>query len=524
MECNNYSSLPLIKDVVLGETIGQGAFACVKTAHLKVDPSVIIAVKFIHIPSSKRFGLSEKDVAGEVILQSRCSKHSNILRVIDCNISQDYLWIAMEMADGGDLFDKIEPDVGVDSDVAQFYFQQLVNAITYLHEECDVAHRDVKPENILLDRNGNLKLADFGLASRFKRKDGSRRISNDQRGSPPYMAPEILHSEEYYADATDIWSIGILVFVILTGETPWELPSFEDENFELFISNEGNLNLGPWSRLDFTHLNLLRKILQPDPTKRLTLGSLRQHPWYATQSRLSDNKGFCKNPSLLAKKLFSNLRVSLSDDDYNRFTQDQPNDYSGNKKISSTQPVETDLAALEHDHGGGFGFTQAAMTQYDSARSRHDLHITQDTRWLNFLSRDVAALQFRYDGDMSSSSLLQFNPNKLTKFYSDESMDTLLTSFEKALRFAGINVRRDLYQLFVGLVESLGQDGAFPLMINIKTLDRKGASLYGTVSIKIVQENLKSLEFERKSGDPLEWRRLFKRIALFCRDIILVPN
>ena len=96
--------------------------------------------------------------------------------------------------------DRIEPDIGVDSDVAQFYFQQLVSAINYLHIECGVAHRDIKPENILLDKNGNLKLADFGLASKFKRKDGTLRISMDQRGSPPYMAPEVLYSEEgYYA-------------------------------------------------------------------------------------------------------------------------------------------------------------------------------------------------------------------------------------------------------------------------------------------------------------------------------------
>nr|CAI6412173.1 CLL_HP1_G0004520.mRNA.1.CDS.1 [Saccharomyces cerevisiae] len=63
------------------------------------------------------------------------------------------MWIILEMADGGDLFDKIEPNVGVDSDVAQFYFQQLVSAINYLHVECGVAHRDIKPENILLDKN-----------------------------------------------------------------------------------------------------------------------------------------------------------------------------------------------------------------------------------------------------------------------------------------------------------------------------------------------------------------------------------
>ncbi|QLG72125.1 hypothetical protein HG535_0C04790 [Zygotorulaspora mrakii] len=512
------SLLPQIKHVVLGETIGQGAFACVKNAHLEADPNVIIAVKFIHMPTCKKYGLNDKDVAGEVILHSRCSKHPNVLRVIDCNISQDYFWIAMEMADGGDLFDKIEPDVGVDADVAQFYFQQLVNAVTYLHEQCDVAHRDIKPENILLDKNGNLKLADFGLASRFRRKDGSLKISSDQRGSPPYMAPEILHSGEYYADMTDIWSIGVLIFVILTGETPWEFPSFEDENFELFISNKGNLNLGTWSKLDFTHLNLLRKILQPDPAYRISLAELRQHPWFTARARLSNSNGLCKDASLLAEKLLSNLRISLSDDEYNSYTQDPSVSYR-NKKVSSTQPVETDLAGLEHDAGVGNAFTQ-----YDSLRSKLGPSATQDTRWMQYMSKDVAALQFLRADDRELSSYLQFNPNRLTRFYSDQSIDAILPIFEKGLQFTGIKVRRDMYQHFVKLTQKLGESGVYPLSINIKTIDRKGASLCGTALIQVVEDDLKSITFARKSGDPLEWRRLFKKIALLCRDIILVPN
>lgn len=519
--------LPAIKDVVLGETIGQGAFACVKNAHLKVDPSVIIAVKFVHIPSCKKNGLSEKDVVGEVILHSRCSKHPNVLRVIDCNIIKDYMWIAMEMADGGDLFDKIEPDVGVDSEVAQFYFQQLIRAITYLHEECSVAHRDIKPENVLLDKNGNLKLADFGLASRFRRKDGSLRVSSDQRGSPQYMAPEILYSRAYYADATDLWSIGVLVFVLLTGEIPWELPVMEDNNFEVFIQNQGNISVGPWAKIDFTHLNLLRKILQPEPDKRATLKDLHKHPWFTNKLKFADLSGLCCDPALLANKLFSNLRVSLSDDDYMRFTQDpQPNDFM-DVNYRSTQPMNSDLAGIEHDSMalGGFGSTQRAYTQYATEGFKNEVFMTQDSRWARFINNDVAALQFCDRNETTAgTSHVGFNPIKLTKFYSAQDMDVILPIFEEALKFARINVKQDLYSHFIDLVNSLGYKGAFPLTISIRTHDRRGGNLTGSISIKTVRDNLKSINFERKAGDPLDWRRLFKKIALFCREIILVPS
>lgn len=516
------SSLPAIKDLVLGETIGQGAFACVKNAYLKVDPSVVIAVKFVHIPTCKKFGLTEKDVVGEIILHSKCCKHANILRVIDCNITRDHLWIAMEMADGGDLFDKIEPDVGVDYEVAQFYFQQLVNAITYLHLECHIAHRDIKPENILLDKNGNLKLADFGLASRFKRRDGTLRLSSDQRGSPQYMAPEVLMGVQYHPEKTDVWSVGVLVFVLLTGEVPWELPIQTDENFEEFVRNEGNITVGRWASIELRHLNLLRKILQPDPSKRATVQDLRKHPWFLNQLSFANEEGLCSNPALLAKKLFSNLRVSLSDDDYIRFTQDPHTDCGRNIDFRATQPATSDYAALQHDtlNLDAVGSTQKPYTQ----NATEGFRTSQSSRWTRFINTDIAALQFCDRNSASFASQFRFNPIRLTKFYSAQEMEVILPLFERALRFAKINIKPDLYADFLELKSSLGYDGVFPLIINVRTQDARGAKLNGVIIIKIVRENLKSISFERKAGDPLDWRRLFKRVALFCREVILVPD
>ncbi|CAE6453519.1 APG_G0004710.mRNA.1.CDS.1 [Saccharomyces cerevisiae] len=527
MSLSQVSPLPHIKDVVLGDTVGQGAFACVKNAHLQMDPSIILAVKFIHVPTCKKMGLSDKDITKEVVLQSKCSKHPNVLRLIDCNVSKEYMWIILEMADGGDLFDKIEPDVGVDSDVAQFYFQQLVSAINYLHVECGVAHRDIKPENILLDKNGNLKLADFGLASQFRRKDGTLRVSMDQRGSPPYMAPEVLYSEEgYYADRTDIWSIGILLFVLLTGQTPWELPSLENEDFVFFIENDGNLNWGPWSKIEFTHLNLLRKILQPDPNKRVTLKALKLHPWVLRRASFSGDDGLCNDPELLAKKLFSHLKVSLSNENYLKFTQDT----NSNNRYISTQPIGNELAELEHDsmHFQAVSNTQRAFTSYDSNTNYNSGTVmTQEAKWTQFISYDIAALQFHSDENDCNELVkrhLQFNPNKLTKFYTLQPMDVLLPILEKALNLSQIRVKPDLFANFERLCELLGYDNVFPLIINIKTKSNGGYQLCGSISIIKIEEELKSVGFERKTGDPLEWRRLFKKISTICRDIILIPN
>ncbi|EDO17204.1 hypothetical protein Kpol_1035p17 [Vanderwaltozyma polyspora DSM 70294] len=527
MSFSQISPIPEIKDVELGSTIGNGAFACVKSACLKSDPSVVFAVKFVHIPTCKNTGLSEKDITKEVVLQSRCSKNDNVLKVIDCNISDDFMWIVLEMADGGDLFDKIEPDVGVDSEVAQFYFQQLIRAVSYLHDECGIAHRDIKPENILLDGNGNLKLADFGLAYQYRRKDGSIRISTDQRGSPPYMAPEILHSNAYLANITDIWSIGILLFVLLTGEILWELPVFDDENFENFIKNEGNIYTGPWTRLDFNHMNLLRKILQPNPEKRVSLETLKLHPWFTSQVRFADENGLCNNPSLLARKLLSNLKVSLSDNDYFKFTQDVNMNEKIPYRLGSTQPINNDLAQIQHDslNVKNYSFTQQHSVVPDSGGpTGQRSYLKQDLDLTKKLLTDVAVLQFCDERDPNFSSSLVLNKTNITKFYTLEEMDIILPLLETALQIVHVKVKPDLYGQFSTLFNTMGDEYMFPVTIGVKTEDRNGYVLTGSIIIAKLEDPLKSVDFERRSGDPLEWRRLFKRIALCCRGIILVPG
>ncbi|QEU58340.1 Chk1 [Kluyveromyces lactis] len=518
MSFSQIAQLPHIDGLQLGRTIGKGSFAFVKKASLEVDPSTVIAVKFIHLPSCEKQGMSQEDVLREVKLHSRCSNFVNVLKVIDCNLSDPFLWIAMELAEGGDLFDKIEPDIGVDSEVAQFYYKQLINAISYLHGTCGVAHRDIKPENILLDKDGNLKLADFGLASLFKRKDGSKRISRDQRGSLPYMAPEIIYCDGYYADMTDIWSIGVLVFVLLTGETPWELPHEDDETFRNFIKGEGKLDQGSWLKIDFVELNLLRKILQPDPEKRASLDALRKHTWYQTNPKFADENGLCRNPSLLAEKLLSKLKVSLSDAEYLSSTQEVfANQHA---KMSFTQPLNRELAhidSLPANLRNGYSATQkvTCSTNFSSERE----FMTQEPFSTKRIQEDLASLQFNIN-DMKL--MPNFSSDRLTKFFSTDDISVILSDLENALVAYGVRVSRNLHDNFLKLKRQIGESNPYPVSIQLKTYDRNKLPLSGSLVIMQLEGDLKSVTFERKRGDPLEWRRFFKRITVFCRDIVYV--
>ena len=176
----------------MSKTIGRGAYAAVKQARSDARPEVF-AVKFIHKRQAVERGrVTPRQLQFEVELHRLVSGGPHIVALLASGQDDVWLWLALELAAGGDLFDKIEADAGVPEDVAHLYFVQLVRGVAWMHGR-GVAHRDLKPENILLDAGGNLKIADFGLAVLFRYK-GQVRESRSVCGSPPYAAPEVRRS------------------------------------------------------------------------------------------------------------------------------------------------------------------------------------------------------------------------------------------------------------------------------------------------------------------------------------------
>lgn len=144
----------------------------------------------------------------------RMLSNPNIIRYFGQRSEPTMEYIFLEYACGGELFDRIEPDIGMPSYQAQKYFKQLISAVDYMHCR-GIAHRDLKPENLLLDENDNLKVSDFGMATVF-RLQGKERYLEKRCGTLPYVAPEVL-SKSYRAEPADIWSCGILLVALLAG-------------------------------------------------------------------------------------------------------------------------------------------------------------------------------------------------------------------------------------------------------------------------------------------------------------------
>jgi hypothetical protein len=165
----------------------------------------------------------------------------------------------------------------LNEDQARFYFAQLLSALKYLHEEHGVAHRDLKAENVILDRNNNIRLIDFGLSA----YQGWHRKLSSACGSPHYIPPEMLLGKSY-TKAVDLWSAGILLYAMVAGTLPFVHDDIR-ELLRLIATKQPQYptDLSPHC------LDLLKKILQKDPSKRLTIDQIRAHPWFTQAEHAS---------------------------------------------------------------------------------------------------------------------------------------------------------------------------------------------------------------------------------------------
>ncbi|KAL1418707.1 hypothetical protein MTO96_025739 [Rhipicephalus appendiculatus] len=253
----------------LTQVLGEGAYGEVKLLVNRTTQEAV-AVKVLYNTDHAEAAESFR----KEICVHRMLNHENIIKYYGHRKDGNHQYIFLEYASGGELFDRIEPDCGVDQAVAQKYFKQIMAGVEYLHAK-GVAHRDLKPENILLDANDTIKISDFGMATVFRFR-GEERLLVKRCGTMPYIAPEVL-VKQYRAEPADIWSCGVILVALLGGELPWDKPSACCQEYKDW--KECKITVPPWSKLDNAVLSLLRKILMPNPAKRYTIEQIKNHQW-----------------------------------------------------------------------------------------------------------------------------------------------------------------------------------------------------------------------------------------------------
>ncbi|XWS12504.1 hypothetical protein CRYUN_Cryun37aG0094900 [Craigia yunnanensis] len=253
----------------VGKLLGHGTFAKVYLArNVKSDDSV--AIKVLDKEKILKGGLIAH-IKREIAILRRV-RHPNIVQLFEVMATKSKIYFVMEYVRGGELFNKVAKG-RLKEDVARKYFQQLISAVNFCHAR-GVYHRDLKPENLLLDENGNLKVSDFGLSavSDQIRQDG---LFHTFCGTPAYVAPEVLARKGYDAAKVDIWSCGVILFVLMAGYLP-----FHDHNVMAMYKKiyKGEFRCPRWFSPEL--IRLFTKLLDTNPETRLTIPEIMESRWF----------------------------------------------------------------------------------------------------------------------------------------------------------------------------------------------------------------------------------------------------
>jgi len=207
------------------------------------------------------------------LLLLKSIKHRNVIRYISAYKDNKYYYIITEHCEGGELFKKIVDQGCLDELEACNIISQLLKTIKFLHDN-EICHRDLKPENILFKRKGDnrIKLIDFGLSKQLKKGE----IMLKKLGTPYYLAPEVL--EERYGKEVDLWSLGVVTYVVLCG-----YPPFYGEDAKELFSNIYYVNYDfaeeDWCFISDEAKDFISKLLVKNPLERLSIDQALKHPW-----------------------------------------------------------------------------------------------------------------------------------------------------------------------------------------------------------------------------------------------------
>uniref|UniRef100_A0A8C2B8M8 MAP/microtubule affinity-regulating kinase 3 n=1 Tax=Cyprinus carpio TaxID=7962 RepID=A0A8C2B8M8_CYPCA len=247
------------------KTIGKGNFAKVKLAkHILTDKEVAVKI----IDKTQLNPSSLQKLFREVRIM-KLLNHPNIVKLFEVIETDKSLYLVMEYASGGEVFDYLVAHGRMKEKEARAKFRQIVSAVQYCHQKC-IVHRDLKAENLLLDADMNIKIADFGFSNEFTL--GSK--LDTFCGSPPYAAPELFQGKKYDGPEVDVWSLGVILYTLVSGSLPFDGQNLKELRERVL---RGKYRIPFYMSTDCE--NLLKKLLILNPTKRGSLEQIMKDRW-----------------------------------------------------------------------------------------------------------------------------------------------------------------------------------------------------------------------------------------------------
>ncbi|NXA22504.1 CHK1 kinase, partial [Ibidorhyncha struthersii] len=460
-----------------------------------------VAVKIVDM---KRAADCPENIKKEICI-NKMLNHENVVKFYGHRREGATQYLFLEYCSGGELFDRIEPDIGMPEPEAQRFFQQLIAGVVYLHS-IGITHRDLKPENLLLDERGeggspplppfpvsfeflnrvfnlnlgpdNLKISDFGLATVF-RHNGRERLLNKMCGTLPYVAPELLRRPEFRAEPVDVWACGVVLTAMLAGELPWDQPS--DSCQEYSDWKERKTYLPPWKKIDSAPLALLHKILTESPTARITIPDIKKDRWYSKplkkgvkRARMSSG-GVTDSPGGFSKHVRSDMDFSPVK---SAFSQEKAS-YSTSQPEPGTGGTLWDSGAASIDKlVQGISFSQPACPE----------HMLLNSQLLGTPG--------------SSQSPWQRLVKRMTRFFTKLDADGSYRALKEVCEKMGYGWKKSCTN-----------------QVTISTTDRRNNKLIFKVNL-VEMESKILVDFRLSKGDGLEFKRHFLKIKGKLSDIV----
>ena len=272
-----------------GRLLGKGAFGKVNLG-LHTLTGRLVAIKSINKEKIKNERQKQK-IKQETTIMETLSKSKNIVKIFETYETKKHICIVMEYICAGDLLTYIKKRSKLTEPVAKFIFKQIILGIKHIHDN-GIIHRDIKLDNILLDLDNNIKICDFGVSRKVNNGD----ILFEQCGTPAYIAPEILINKGYEGFGVDIWSAGVVLYAMLSGNVPFRGNNLK-ELHDLIINGTYKEIKGISTEAE----DLLKKILEVEPKNRIKTEEILVHPWLVDL-----NFNFWKN-----RNLFTNAEYIL---------------------------------------------------------------------------------------------------------------------------------------------------------------------------------------------------------------------
>lgn len=259
----------------LGARLGRGCFSDVYKSVRRSDKQ-LVAVKVVEKDSLD--AETTKLLENELVILRAVAEHPGIVSLLDSIETESHMYFVLEYIDGGPLLDQIVARGSFSENDARVTLRATLMTLGYL-AELGCVHRDIKPENILVDNKSDLwpvKLTDFGLSAKMQPNE----VLHAAMGSPIFVAPEVL-SDQGYDCACDMWSLGVLTYIVLVGYPPW--PIYDDPNrlIKAIVNGAYAFPEREWSCVSDDAKDVVRRMLEVDPKKRITPAEALEHRWFS---------------------------------------------------------------------------------------------------------------------------------------------------------------------------------------------------------------------------------------------------